>query len=212
MALTFSEWGVAVSTSSVVLTTSATTGMIAGSVIGAITGALTKGTTGVIVGNSATIGGTASAIFGSAAASKAGAVGTGVLTGAGLASVTGAGAAAAISSVYAGATSLMTGPTAGILSGPVGWIVLGTTAEQSSGIYTYDCWKPILHDDSSEPSHGKTLREIAMDPRIKQVLTTANENNANFPHLVLQNVWDEQFRIDYVYLPSNELAAHAVKI
>jgi hypothetical protein len=84
--------------------------------------------------------------------------------------------------------------------------------EQLPGVYTFDCWKPILHDDSSEPSNGKTLQEIAMDPRIKQVTTTFYDNNLDLPYLVLENIWNEPFRIEYVYSPCGQLATHAVKI
>ena len=177
-----------------------------GAGVGAATGlggAVTAAATGSAVAAGTTVIGAA------AAGGAAGAIGGSVAAGSGAAAALGAAGGAASGAAGGAAISSI---CAGIFTGPVGWVILGTTAEESSGVYTFDCWKPILHDDSSEPSHGKTLREIAMDPRIKQVSTTANENNANFPHLVLQNVWDEQFRIDYVYLFSNQLAAHAVKI
>ncbi|CAF3785867.1 unnamed protein product, partial [Adineta steineri] len=32
------------------------------------------------------------------------------------------------------------------------------------------------------------------------------------PEIILQNIWDEQFHIEYVLLPNNEWTAHAVKI
>ena len=123
----------------------------------------------------------------------------------------GAGTAAAIPSAYAGATGLISAAAAGALGGPVGWITLGTAEARSAGTYTFDCWKQILHDDSCAPSSGKTLIEIAMDPRIRLV-TTMGYYDGELPQLIVQNVWDEQFRIEYVYLPSNQLAAHAVKI
>jgi hypothetical protein len=50
-----------------------------------------------------------------------------------------------------------------------------------------------------------------IDPRIKQVTTTGN-NNRGLPQFFIENIWGEKFRIEYVDLPGNQLAAHAVKI
>ena len=174
--------------------TGATVGL-GGAVTAAATGSAVAATT--TVAGAAAVGGAAGAIGGSVAAGTGTAAALGAVGGA----ASGAAGGAAISSICAG-----------IFTGPVGWIVLGTAEEESSGIYTFDCWKSILHDNSLELSNGKTLNEVAMDPRIKQVTATANEDSADLPHLVLQNIWDEQFRIEYVLLPTNQLAAHAIKI
>lgn len=192
-----------------VLATGAAAGAISGAVLGVINTAITKGPTVTTVTAASAVGGAASAMMGSVAAAKVGAVGTGVVQGAAMATITGLGTGAGVASAICGAASL----APGVLTGPVGWCVLGATEGESLGVYTFDCWKQILHDDSCEPSNGRFLRDIVMDPRIKQVTTTTNSNNADIPTLVLQNIWDEHFRIEYVYLESsNQLAAHAVKI
>ena len=193
------------------LAAGAATGMISGTVVGLLNTAVLKGTTQTIVTTSAGVGGAVSAIFGSVAATKAGAAGSAAVGGALVASLCGAGAAAAIPSAYGGLTGLASAAAAGALSGPIGWVVLGALETQSPAVYTFDCWKQILHDESCELSNGKTLNEIVKDPRIKEVTTVSN-HDSELPHLMLQNVWDEQFRIEYVHLPSNQLAAHAVKI
>jgi hypothetical protein len=203
--------GVSAAAANGVVATGAATGMISGTLVGLLNTAVIKGTTGTIVATSAAVGGAASAIFGSIAATKAGAAGSAAVGGALVASISGAGAAAAIPSAYAGITGLASATAAGALSGPVGWVVLGAVETQSPTVYTFDCWKQILHDDSCEPSTGKILKEIIMDPRIKQV-TTTNNHDSELPHLIIQNIWDEQFLIEYVHLPSNQLAAHAVKM
>ncbi|CAF2182840.1 unnamed protein product, partial [Rotaria magnacalcarata] len=73
---------------------------------------------------------------------------------------------------------------AGILAGPVGWVVLGAVETPSVSVYTFDCWKQIVHDDSCEPSNGKILNEIVMDRRIKKV-TVINNDDSELPHLIL---------------------------
>jgi hypothetical protein len=193
-----------------ILGISATTGALTGLVTGMLNAAATAGSSAAIVAKSAAGGMVVGAIGGTVTA--------GAATGAVVASMSGAATAATVSSVITGATGLaLSSTTAAILSGPVGWIVLGAAAEiQSPGVYTFDCWKVVLHDDSSEPSNGRLLKDLIKDPRIKQVttttITTKNDDN-DLPHLILENIWDEQFSIEYVYLEStNQLAAHAVKV
>jgi hypothetical protein len=101
--------------------------------------------------------------------------------------------------------------------GPIGWTILGTMedANASSG-FTFDCWKPVVHDETTEPSQGRFLRDIIEDSRMKNVVVV-DYNNVDvgqglLPLIVLENVWNEKFRVDFVMLPSNVLAAHAVLI
>ncbi|CAF1329027.1 unnamed protein product, partial [Rotaria sordida] len=181
---------------------------------GAGEGAVAGGAAGVVTTAVAGASATAATVAGTTAGGGVmGAVG-GVLAGgtAGVAATsaaTGAATAAAVSSASAGAASL--GTVAGILSGPVGWLALGTSKEeQLPSVYTFDCWKLVLHDDSREPSNGRLLRDVALDTRMKQV--TITNSHTDLPNLVLQNIWDEEFRIEYIYLLDDQLTAHAVKI
>ena len=96
---------------------------------------------------------------------------------------------------------------AGVITGPIGWVVLGTNV--SSNAYTWDCWKGILHDTSSEPSKGKLFRDVVTDDRVKTVYSS-QANGAS--HMIVENIWDESFRIDPVVLPWNELALHASRL
>ena len=164
-------------------------------------------TTGTVSAVAAS-GGTAAAVAGSAGAGAvsgaiAGATVGCTATAAEVGAVVGAGSAAAVTSSSAGAA----GVTAGVAAGPVGWIILGVSKPATSAC-TYDCWKPVVHDTSPEPSSGKLLREIMMDPRVKQVIKT--DDDSDYPEIILENIWDEKFKIEYVLLPSDQLAAHAV--
>lgn len=144
------------------------------------------------------------------AGAAAPAVGT-VLSGA-TATSAGLGGATAAAGTAAGAagTAASGGVAAGILSGPVGWLILGTSETQSPAVYTFDCWKQILHDESSEPSNGKILKEVAMDPRI--IVVTTIDNSTDLPNFVFENIWHEKYFIEYVKLSHNVVAAHAIKI
>jgi hypothetical protein len=120
--------------------------------------------------------------------------------------------AVGVASTGAGSAAVATTGLAAL--GPVGWIVLGTEENAKCGetpvpSYTFDCWKPVLHDKSPEPSHGRLLRDVVVDPRVKQAIIKAGDCCA-FPEIILQNVWDERFLIDYLMLPSGQVAAHAV--
>lgn len=118
--------------------------------------------------------------------------------------------------VAGAATGILSGGvTAGLASllpRPVGWFVLGVSpSSSSSATCTFDCWKPVLHDLSSEPSCGMLLKDVVADPRIKRVTTTF-ATDSRCPEITLCNVWDELFRIEYVMLPWYDIATHAVQV
>lgn len=184
-----------------VVSTAATVGGLA---------ATATGTLATMLGGATTAAATSalSMVVGGTVASATTALATTI--GAATTAVTGA-----VSTVVSGTTAAATGALAAVgivLPGPVGWAVLGATEEQTSAFYTFDCWKPVLHDQSSEPSNGKLLRDVVTDSRIKEVIIASNNSNVDLPHLVLRNIWDEEFRIDYTYLPCIGLAAHAVRV
>jgi len=154
----------------------------------------------------------AAATGGSTAGAVAAAAGTGAMTGAAAGAAIGAGVGGAASAGVAATSAGSAGVTAaGLVSGPVGWMVLGASEEPTTpttSAYTFDCWKQVVHDTSPEPSSGRLLREIVVDPRVKQVTTS---DDSLFPEIVLENVLGEKFRIEYVrLLPSDQWAAHAV--
>lgn len=177
----------------------------AGAALPAIAAA--AGTAGTVAGAGAAVGTAAGAVAGAA---------TGAVVGGTLGAATVAGGTVVATATAAGSAATVAGTaitTAGVIAGPVGWLVLGSSLDEGkteSGI-TYDCWKPVLHDTSSEPSQGKLLREVMEDPRIKQVII--EEQLSQLPLVSLVNIWDEQFDIQYMILPSNnQMAAHAIQI
>jgi hypothetical protein len=103
----------------------------------------------------------------------------------------------------------------GLTTGPVGWLLLG--AEQQPDrqeiCATFDCWKPVVRDNSVQLSSGKLLKEILEDQRVKEIIVHESRNSWNLPELSLVNIWDEQFDINYLVLPTNnQLVAHAVRV
>lgn len=172
----------------------------AGATAGTAVGIVSAATTGGSVAGAAAAG----AVSGAVAGTIAGGAGTAAAVGGVAGAATGAAASAAVTSASAGATGLV---TTGLALGPVGWLALGSTQ-----CYTFDCWKPVLHDESTTPSNGILLKDIVVDPRIKMVTSIQSDNCDDLPQIYLENIWDEKYRIDYVMLPSNKLAAHAIKM
>lgn len=99
----------------------------------------------------------------------------------------------------------------GLISSPFGMVVVGADDHGIGEDYTFDCWKPILHDESTEPSKGMFLRDVASDPRIKKVIENPR-GGQELPELVFENIWDERFLIEFVILSNGQLCAHAIRI
>jgi hypothetical protein len=134
---------------------------------------------------------------------------------AGSASAASAAAATAAAGTAAGTSTA--GLTAGIASGPVGWLLLGaephSTQHHPVSDATFDCWKPVVRDDSTQLSSGKLLKEMMTDERIKEVIVDQSRNKFNLPEIRMVNIWDEQFDINYLVLPyNNQLVAHAIRV
>jgi hypothetical protein len=65
-----------------------------------------------------------------------------------------------------------------------------------------------LHEESERPSEGQLLRDVVADPRIKEV-TVASPTSSGLPKIILKNIWNEQFLIEYVAPPT---FAHAIEL
>ncbi len=114
--------------------------------------------------------------------------------------------------------------TAGASVFPVGWIVLGAAPDPAGFLianpssernYTFDCWKQVVHDESITPSNGMLIRDVMLHPSIKAIHIVAGPPTACasvYPELLIENVWDEKFQIQYVTLENGFLAAHALRM
>lgn len=123
------------------------------------------------------------------AASGAGATATGVAT------------TAASGAIVGGASA--TPAAAGILAsiGPVGWITLGADV-------TFDCWKAVLHDTSSEPSAGMLIKDVLADSRVQRFDFQAGVKDWS---LHVWNTFGETFEIQPVMV-GDIMYAHATSI
>ncbi|XP_013075117.2 uncharacterized protein LOC106061499 [Biomphalaria glabrata] len=198
----------------------AATGGAAAPIVAAAAEGVALGATGAATATAAGVAGataaatSAGAVTGAVAAGAAGATATGVVTGAATSAAIAGGTAVGVSASGTGAAGLV---TAGVAAGPVGWLILGTEkhivhkSDNQVATYTFDCWKQVVHDMSTEPSKGKLLRDVAGDPRVKQTIVKSN-GDGQLPEIILQNIWDELFSIDFVMLSSQQLAAHAVRM
>lgn len=70
---------------------------------------------------------------------------------------------------------------------------------------SFDCWKPILHNNDTAPSQGKFFGELLLSP----LITDCRPCGDLCYQLI--NVWDEVFVLTPLYL-SGQLAFHATKI
>lgn len=96
----------------------------------------------------------------------------------------------------------------------LGTLDLQTDGQKTNYVYSFDCWKQVLHDTSDEPSNGRLIKDVAVDHRIAKIeLTDEVDEKTGYQKFILQNIWDERFKIEYVILPTNNLiTAHAIRI
>ena len=145
---------------------------------------------GVILGSTLLIAATAGAAAPVVAASTATAT-------AGTATAATAGSAVAVSgTVAATQTGTVIASGAVVASGPVAWLLVGAELNATTPIQmTLDCWKPVLHNESVEPSRGKRLVDLMADGRIKIARVADAPLLHGIPTIQLINVWDEEFEI-----------------
>eukprot|EP00928_Gymnodinium_smaydae_P062804 TRINITY_DN4657_c0_g1_i6.p1 TRINITY_DN4657_c0_g1~~TRINITY_DN4657_c0_g1_i6.p1 ORF type:complete len:212 (+),score=33.28 TRINITY_DN4657_c0_g1_i6:66-701(+) len=118
----------------------------------------------------------------------------------GATSATGVAGAGSIGVAAAKAVSMLTNPAVAVA---LGLVTVGAEADASA--VTWDCWKPIVHENSTAPSRGRPLIDILNDP----VISDYSIGNHS---VVVRNRWNESWRIDPLILPWGEVAAHASQI
>lgn len=112
------------------------------------------------------------------------------------------GGATAQVATASGAALATAGTTTAIVIGPLAIALIGHDK------ITFDCWKQVLHDTSPEPSKGLLLIELLNDKKVKsyQIL---NDEKTTF--LVIENIWNEKYRINFFNL-NDQLVGHVVSI
>lgn len=92
------------------------------------------------------------------------------------------------------------------------WFLLGASDDSGGNGITYDCWKPVVHDKSREPSKGKFLNEIISHPNISRTTVTTGDH-PDLPNIVIENIWGEVFEIEYLLLHTTmNIVCHATQI
>eukprot|EP00928_Gymnodinium_smaydae_P059363 TRINITY_DN4266_c1_g3_i1.p1 TRINITY_DN4266_c1_g3~~TRINITY_DN4266_c1_g3_i1.p1 ORF type:complete len:197 (-),score=23.13 TRINITY_DN4266_c1_g3_i1:50-640(-) len=91
---------------------------------------------------------------------------------------------------------------AGYIASTLSFLTVGADVAGNASEATWDCWKPMLHDESTAPSRGRLLADILNDPAI-------SDHSIGRHAVFVRNRWNESWRIDPVVLPGGQLAAHA---
>merc|ERR1711924_51554 len=115
-----------------------------------------------------------------------------------------AGAAGAAS---AGGGGLSAAALSALPSGPIGWVVVGgvivgAELDDTNLTATWDCWKAIVHDNSTEASNGMLLENLISDHRVE-------EWHIQGDTIRLLNIWGEEFELKRALLPWDVIALHA---
>jgi hypothetical protein len=79
-------------------------------------------------------------------------------------------------------------------------ILVGASYEAS-----WDCWKPIVHDESPIPSKGMPLDDLLQHSNVQF-------HRMYDSSVLVQNKWNEQFLLQPVALPDGQVALHAEKV
>jgi hypothetical protein len=118
-----------------------------------------------------------------------------VATGAAATMLTSGSWAAGVASVFSG-SALATGATifTTIVAAPASLIVVGSEeiSEGNEVSYSFDCWKKVLREVDTAPSHGVPLQELLNDFRVKTWSFTPRMN-FGYPVVAITNAWDEDF-------------------
>merc|ERR1711878_260951 len=108
------------------------------------------------------MGATAAAAGAAGGATAAAATGACAATGA-VEGAAGGAAATTTTAVIGGGAAVAEGASLGVaaaLTNPIGWCILGASQHENADNYTWDCWKPLLHDKSQQKSNGRLLKEV----------------------------------------------------
>lgn len=168
---------------------------------GAVAGTASAVATGVGIGTAGGAIAGASAVATAGTSAGAGTIASGAVMG-GLAGGT---AAAGVGGTGAGAGAL----AVTVSTGGLGLLAVGASVNQEDDEISYDCWKPVVHDTSPERSNGMLLKDMVCHPNVANVTMTTGIYDS-LPSILIENIWNETFEIEYVFIHnSGKIACHA---
>ncbi len=88
----------------------------------------------------------------------------------------------------------------------VGGLVVGAEFSDDAAI-SWDCWKAIVHEESTILSKGITVEELSNHENVKKVITDEKEDR-----IFVFNKFGEKFWLIPVNVPGHGLALHAEKV
>lgn len=151
------------------------------------------------------------------------AIGSAVGTGASVGAIAGAATTKTASSAISGALiggfssggigSAIAGSLAatGLLatSNPLGLLTVGTSQKEDGSKTTFDCWKQVVHESSEKPSCGITFNDLIKHPNVSDVSVI---DGLILPRVVIENVWNEKYELEYVILEDSKMYGHVSPI
>ncbi|XP_063411040.1 alanine and glycine-rich protein-like [Mytilus trossulus] len=193
--------GLTVAVVSAIAVTGGGAALVAGAGAGAGCGALGAGAAEVATIGSAIGSGMSAGAIAGASVSTGGTV---------AATYTGAGIGAVAGGISGGAVS-GSGLGIGLLAGSTGFgaILVGASDDVDSHIVTYDCWKPVIKEKSMVQSKGILMKDLLNHPNVSEVTATTG-HHSDLPNIVIKNIWDELFTIEYLWLhTADNIVCHA---
>jgi hypothetical protein len=110
---------------------------------------------------------------------------------------------------YNGCTSISGALAVTMGTGGLGLLAVGASVNQEDDEISYDCWKPVVHDTSPERSNGMLLKDMVCHPNVANVTMTTSICDG-LPNIIIENIWNETFEIEYVFIHSSgKIACHA---
>ncbi|KAF5640463.1 hypothetical protein F52700_3614 [Fusarium sp. NRRL 52700] len=123
--------------------------------------------------------------------------------------------AAAMAAESAALTSTAAAVAATNFWNPVGWalgaVVVGAR-ETAPQTITWDCYKPIIHEDKEEPVKPMLFTALVSHPMVARVEISTKATSADLPDVEIENVAGEMYLLRGVILPWGALAYHAEKM
>jgi hypothetical protein len=113
----------------------------------------------------------------------------------------------AVGSLGTTALATITGATTTVAVGLIILGIVGADRDEPKGLFTWDCWKHVVHDESPEPSQGMPLAELLSHPACTHIAFDEQSGR-----VLIENVYSERFELSSVHVPGHGLCWHANKL